>query len=272
MLSMLMITPPKRRGALAEKWRRIFPPPVNAYLDSAGNSPYIKIICEEHPKGIDWRMVGAHSLEPSGRLLLPKGIECPAEGELRRFVPTRFMRRMLENLALETLINAELPPAERSLAVYGSEAEVVQLLPRLVPLVGNLRIITRRAYAVNEIVNDTVKRTGMAICVTDEPDAGESGMLLAPFGGAGFIGTRPDAVLIAPDRPKAPCAAWVSSARVNVPPALEEAYDAAYDETEFTGAFYELAGMIDLARLFPDCGLCGESRITAAELAKMLPA
>ena len=270
MLSMLMITPPKRRGTLAGCWRKIFQPPVNAYLDSAGNSPYIKIMCEEHPKGIDWRMVEAHSLEPSGRLLMPKGIECPENGELRRFVPTRFMRRMLENFALETLISSSLPPAERSLAVYGSESEIIQLLPRLVPLVGNLRIITRRAYAVNGIVDDTVRRTGMAICVSDEPNAGECGMLLAPFGGAGFISARPDAVIIAPDRPAAQCAAWVSSAEVSIPPALEEAYDAAYDVMEFTGAFYELAGMMELARLFPDFGRREDSSITAAELAKLI--
>ena len=270
MLSMLMITPPKQRGAIAKSWRRIFPPPVEARLDSAGNAPFIKIICEEHPKGIDWRMVEAHSLEPSGRLLLPRGLECPAESELRRFVPTRFMRRMLENFALETLVSSEIPPSERSLAVYGSEAEVVRLLPRLIPLVGNLRIITRRAYAVKGIVDDTVKRTGMAICVTDEPDAGESTMLLAPFGGAGFITVRPDAAVIAPDRPKAECAAWVSSARVSVPPALEEAYDEAYDVTEFTGAFYELSGMLGLAGLFPDHGCCGKSRITAEELGKII--
>ncbi len=270
MLSMLMITPPKKRGFLASQWRKVFAPPVSAYLDSVGNSPYIKIICEEHPKGIDWHMVSAHSLEPSCRLLLPKDCECPESSGLKRFVPTKFMRRMLENFTLETLVRSPIPPSERVVTVYGSEAEIIQLIPQLVPLVGCLRIITRRPYALNDIVQDTVRKTGMTISMTDEPEAGESCILLAPFGGAGFVNVRSSAVIIAPDRPKAECAAWINKVRVAVPSQLEATYDKRYDEAEFTGAFYELGGMRSLARIFPVCGCSPEGEITSEQLAVVL--
>jgi len=269
MLSMLMITPPRQRGVIARQFRRLFPPPVNAYLDTVMNSPYIKIMCEEHSKGIDWRMVEAHSLEPSCRLLLPEGVECPADSELRRFVPTRFIRRMLENLALETLLRSNIPPSKRSMAIYGNEAEIIQLLPRLVPLVAELRIITRRGYAVKDVVEQTIRDTGMVIVVTDEPDAGDCGLLLAPFGGAGYIKTHPHTIVIAPDRPSGESAIWVNSVQVSLPSSLEIAYSSVYDVLEFTGAFYELAGVRSLARISPDYGCCGTRLISAEQLSEM---
>ena len=270
MLSMLKIIPPKQRGPIARQWRKIVPPPVSAYLDSIANMPYIKILCEEHSRGIDWRMVEAHSLECSGRLLLPKQLECPAEAEVTRFKPAKFVRRMLENLALEALLCSSTPPSQRSLAVYGNEAEIIQLLPRLTPLIGELKIITRRAYAIADVVSETVRQTGMIIQISDEPDAGDCSMLLAPFGGAGFIRARSNAVVVSPDHPISADSVWVNSVEISIPQAIEEAYDAQYDPLEFTGAFYELAGVRSLARISPDYGCCGEGHITAAELALLI--
>lgn len=267
---MLMMTAPPNRGLFARQWRRLFPQPVNAYLDTVSGTPYIKILCEEHRRGIDWRMVEAHSLDTSGRLLLPAGMECPSQSCLRRFVPTRFIRRMLENFALETMLMRQTPPSKRSMAIYGSEAEMIALLPRLVPLVGELRIITRRAYAIQDIVEQTVRETGMTISVTDEPGAGDCELLLAPFGGAGFIKTQPESIVVSPDRPSGVNSAWISGVRVAVPAALEIAYSEQYDPLEFTGAFYELGAMRSLARLSPDYGCCGESDITSEQLAELM--
>ncbi len=265
-----MMTPPKHRGTIARQLRRLFPPPVCGYLDTVCNAPFIRIMCEEHHKGIDWRMVEAHSLDSSGRLLMPADIECPPDTDLRRFTPIRFIRRMMENLTIESLVMCSVPPAERSIAVYGNEAEIIQLIPRLVPLVGEIRIITRRGYAVTDIVEQTIRETGMSIIVSDEPDVGDSRLLLAPFGGAGYIKTRPETVIIAPDHPCTDNAAWVSSVRITVPSSLEIAYDKQYDPLEFTGAFYELAGIRSLARLSPECGCCGEKEITSAQLAELI--
>lgn len=269
MLSMLMMTPPKKRGALAKQWRKLFPPPVNAYLATAENVPFIKIMCEEHSRGLDWRMIAAHSLECSDRILMPAEMLCPAESGLRRFIPTRFVRRMMENLALEVLLNVNAPPAEKSIALYGSEAEITQLLPRVIPLAGEIRIITRRGYAMKEIVDEFIRKTGASLTLTDEPNVGGCTLLLAPFGGAGFIKANSSTVIIAPDRPVESCAAWVNGVSLSLPSVLEDVYDPQYDIIEFTGAFYELAGMNTLAAISPDFGSCSGSLITAKQLSEL---
>lgn len=270
MLSMLMMTSPKKRGVIAKQWRRLFPPPVNAYLSTVENVPFIKIMCEEHSRGLDWRMIAAHSLECSDRLLMPAEMLCPADSGLRRFLPTRFIRRMMENLALDILICSSTPPAERSIAIYGSEAEITQLLPRVIPLAGNIRIITRRIYALADVVNEFIRKTGASITLTDEPSVGGCRVLLAPFGGAGFIKANDETIIIAPDRPHGSSAAWVDGVCISLPSILEEVYDPQYDIIEFTGAFYELAGMYSLAGISPDFGSCGSSLITAKELSELI--
>lgn len=270
MLSMLMMIPPKKRGALAKQWRRFIPPPVNACLATVENVPFIRITCEEHSKGLDWRMIAAHSLECSDRILMPAELLCPAESGLRRFRPTVFIRRMMENLALEVLINISAQPSQKSIALYGSEAETAQLLPRVIPLAGEIRIITRRGYALKDIVDDLIRKTGASITLTDEPDAGGCMVLIAPFGGAGFIKTDDKTVIIAPDRPLGSSAAWVNGVSISLPSVLEEVYDPQYDTAEFTGAFYELAGMRSLARISPDYGTCSGSTITAKELSELI--
>lgn len=270
MLSMLMMTPTKKRGIITTQWRKLFPPPVNAYLATVQNVPFIKIMCEEHSRGPDWRMIAAHSLECSDRILMPAEMLCPADSGLRRFLPTRFIRRLMENLALEVLLNSSAPPAERSIALYGSEAEITQLLPRVIPLAGEIRIITRRGYAMKDIVDEFILKTGASITLTDEPGMGGCSLLLAPFGGAGFIKTDNNTIIIAPDRPLGSSAAWVNGINISLPSVLEEVYDPQYDIIEFTGAFYELAGMHCLANISPDYGSCDGSLITAKQLSELL--
>lgn len=270
MLSMLMMIPPHKRGAIAKQWRKFFPPPVSASLATVENVPFIRIVCEEHSRGLDWRMIAAHSLECSDRILMPAELDCPAESGLRRFRPTVFIRRMMENLALEVLLNNDTLPSQKSIAVYGSEAEITQLLPRIIPLAGEIRIITRRGYALKDIVDELIRKAGVSITVTDEPDAGGCMILLAPFGGAGFIKTDNNTVIIAPDRPLGCSAAWVNGVSISLPSVLEDIYDPQYDTAEFTGAFYELAGMRSLARISPNHGTCSGSVITAKELSELI--
>jgi len=105
--------------------------------------------------------------------------------------------------------------------------------------------------------------------MTDEPDAGDCGLLLAPFGGAGYIKTHPHTIVIAPDRPSGESAIWVNSVQVSLPSSLEIAYSSVYDVLEFTGAFYELAGVRSLARISPDYGCCGTRLISAEQLSEM---
>ena len=189
-------------------------------------------------------MIYARCLEPSGRLLLPANIDCPDGIQLRRFTPTRYCRRMLERLALEILVSSPIPPAQRSLALYGREAEVILLLPHLVQLVGELRIITRRTNALADTVSAIIEQTGMPISMSGELCSNGCNMLLAPSGGAGAIELRGTSIVIAPDRPIGYDGIWVGGFIPTLPPALEDIYTPDYNLMEFCGAFFEKRGRI----------------------------
>ncbi|MBQ4313346.1 MAG: hypothetical protein IJC18_03955, partial [Clostridia bacterium] len=77
MLSMLEILPPKERNLLGRCWRYIFRPPTEGKIDSAGSVPFVRIYSEESRHGHDWRMIEAHNLDPSGRMLMPIGLDFP---------------------------------------------------------------------------------------------------------------------------------------------------------------------------------------------------
>ncbi|MBE6754425.1 MAG: hypothetical protein E7559_08785 [Ruminococcaceae bacterium] len=268
MLSLLDIHEPPRRKAPAALWRRWFRPPVKGFLEWCAGQPYMRVCCEQHARGIDWRMVAAHSLEPSCRLLMPADIECPAESGLRRFTPTRYIRRMFERLALNILISSPLPPAQRRLAMYGRESEIALLLPHLVPLVGELRIITRRPETLSDLTEELSRRSGMPIVLTRDLSAGGCPMVLAPSGGAAAISQEGVTLCLSPDRPVGFGGLWVGSFAPTLPPALEGIYTPAYDLLEFCGAFYELSGIGMMAT--PRAGISGGAQYTPEMLGEML--
>ena len=270
MLTMLETYPERRRKPLARLWRSVFRPPVEARISRVSRVAFVQISYEESRHEPDWRMISSYSLEPSRRLLAPVGFVFPESCELRRFVPVEFRRRMLENLALDALICSPLPPSERSVALLGREDEIVRLLPRIAPLVGELRIITRRPHAVAPDADRLCVTSGLPVTVTERPDAGDCGMLLAVSGGASTISFRPDTVVFSPDRPAAPFAMWVRAAEPPLPPSIEEAYSEKYDMCEYVGAFYELAGMRELGLLSPAFGLSDGGNATPEDIGRAL--
>ncbi len=272
MLTMLEITPEKNRPLPARIFRSIFRPPLGACLKTVVGRPYIHISCERTRRPLDWRLIAAYNLEGAGRLVLPKGVEPPKATGLRRFRPTRFRRRMLEHLATDILVCSDTAPAKRSIALYGREAEIKELLPRLIPMVGEIRIITRRAYALDTYVRRLEQETGMAIAVTSEMDASCCSMLLAPSGGSSLISVADKAMVLSPDIPMNGKAYHVRSGVPVLPPFLEELYDDSYDITELVGAFYELAAMRELGDVPPRCGMMDGKEISVEKFAELYTA
>lgn len=269
MLSLLKLKDEPELTGMRGFLRRITTPSVTARARCVGNTGYVEITCEKRKKGIDWRMIEAYSLDCSERLLLPADMELPLGTDLRRINPVAFRRRMLENAALDILSKCSLPPEHRRIAVYGQEAETVRLLPRLASLCGEIRIITRRAYAIADAVMQFSIKTGVPVGVTDQFDAAGFDMLLAPAGGAVMFELSPSCVVLAPDRPSIETRLWLSRAVPSVPRILEAAYDRCFDVTEFVGAFYEVGGMREFASITPiyavtKDGICIELKGAAA--------
>lgn len=259
---------PDRSGGLFRRNR------VQADVRSLSGCRYVCIRCEmrpaqDAPRPADWRMISACCLEPSGRLLTPAGAEIPASSGLRRFRPTRYCRRLAENLALDALGLCAKPPSVRSVAVYGREAEVTALLPRLVPLAGRVHVITRRAYAIESAVAELERQTGACITLSASMDARGYDMLLAPSGGAGVIATDDGSVVFSPDRPLCAEAVHISAALPSLPPELAE-LGGIFDHLELCGAFCELGGMSRLAAASPRCGILRGREVGADEITALI--
>lgn len=268
MLSMLRVMPEQEKGAFYRLRRRFFYPPVDGVIVNAGLTPYLRIEALSAQKGVDWRMIASYCMEPAGRLLLPKNVQCPRESGLRGFVPTAFRRKLLESLLKDVLACMKTPPAKRILAVYGREAETAALLPGLSPLVGEVRIITRREYAIRSVTEELLEQTGMPVTITPDLDARGCGLLFASDGGAGMIQSDSDCVVLSPSRPQCREALWVSSARAALPAELEDDYLPEYDINEFVGAFYELAGRLEFGDRSPACGVSCGRVISVSEISK----
>ncbi len=270
MLSVLDVRAEEKAKTLRGAWKKLTRPSVEAYIQSAGGINYLRIYCREKKSGIDWRMVGAYALDRSERLLMPLGLEPPGSSGLRRYIPYEFGRRLLENLALDILVSCPKRPELRRVAVYGQESEVCALLPRLTSLAGEVRVITRRPYAVADTVEELRSKTGAAITVERDFSAEGFDMLLAPSGGAKVFELTENTVVLAPDRPMAAAALWIKSARPPMPPELESEYDGRYDVCEFVGAFYECGGIRRLGRLSPRAGITESGEVTAEDAAELI--
>lgn len=270
MLSLLEITCAPERKFMQRLWHELRNPAVSAYMRPAGNTHYMHIICEKRRERIDWRLISSYSLDCSERVLMPKGTEPPAECGIRRLIPYEFRRRMMENLAADILVCSSKRPELRRVAVYGQDTEVNALLPRLTALAGEVRVITRRAHAVMDTVEELRAKNGAAIGVSEQFDACGFDMLLAPAGGAPVFDLSPDTVVISPDRPSKAVNLWIRDTVPTLPPCLEDVYSDVYDLAEFVGGFYEAGGMRELGRLSAAAGITESGKISAQDAAQLI--
>ncbi len=270
MLSMLEITAAPEKKLLPRLWYELRNPAVSAWLRPVENVHYMRITCEKRKERIDWRLISSYSLDCSERILIPKGVEPPTDCGVRRLIPHEFRRRILENLAMDILVCSEKKPELRRVAVYGQDTEVNALLPRLIKLAGEVRVITRRAYAVMDTVEELRAKNGAAIGITDRFDACGFDLLLAPAGGAPVFEVSPDTIVLSPDRPPRAVNLWIKDAVPAMPPCLENIYSDVYDITEFIGGFYEAAGMRDLGRLPAAAGITESGNVQPEEAAALI--
>lgn len=269
MLTLLEITNDPRTG-IRRMLGRLTPPRVDSWMRGAGRTSYLRILAERREGRMDWRLISKYCLDPSMRIIMPRGENIPAEVCLRRFVPTAFLRRLRENYALSVLKSSELSPGSRSIAISGQEAEIEQLLPRLVPLVGEVRIITRRAYAIRAAAEQISEQTGLAIVVTERQDASNCNILLTPAGGATSIYTKGVNLVVSPDKPGPnslfpDTGLWAHTMSIsfsNISAQNEPLFEILYDEyseeydlLEFAGGLYEIAGLKELGRIIPEAAL-----------------
>lgn len=270
MLSMLEITDIAEQKPLRRMWQSLTTPSVSACLRPVGNAHYLRITARFRRGQPDWRMIRAYSLDISERILMPVGLEPPADFGIRRYVPYEYGRRLLENMAAEILVCSKKRPELRRVAVYGQDSEVVALLPRLTALAGEIRVITRRPHAVADVVEELCIRTGAAVTVSDRLDASGFDLLLAPAGGSRVFGLSEDMIVIAPDRPSVPVSLWIKGARPSLPAILEDVYDGRYDLTEFIGAFYETGELRELGRLSPAAGITESGEVSPEDAALLI--
>lgn len=270
MLSMLEILDDIQGSAIRRLWHRLRTPSVVAQMRPVENTFFLKISAQLRRDKLDWKMIRAYSLDVSERILMPEGIDPPPETGLRRYIPYEYHRRLLENMAAEILVCSPKRPELRRVAVYGQDNEVIAMLPRLVSLAGEVRVITRRPFAVADTVAELCRRTGAAVTVSEEFDASGFDMLLAPAGGSKVFTLSGDMVVIAPDRPAVPVSLWVKGARPSLPAMLEGIYDERYDLTEFVGAFYEACQIKSLGRMSPSAGLSESGEISPEEAAALI--
>jgi len=260
MLSLLEITIPENNGRIRQWWHNVSEPSVQAYMRPVGGTHYMHINCEKRKERIDWKLIRSYSLDCSDRILLPKNIEPPEECGIKRFTPYEFRRRLLENTACDILVCSHKRPELRRVAIYGQESEVTAFLPRLTKLAGEIRVITRRAHAVLDTVEELRAKTGAAIGVGEQFDAVGFDMLIAPAGGAQVFNISDNAIVLSPDRPSRPVTLWINSAVPQLPQELEEIYREEFDLTEFVGGFYEAAelrraGHMSVAAAVTESGL-----------------
>lgn len=238
---------------------------VNTRFGTAENVHYLELTAMMRNGEPDWRMIAASALDPGGRILAQRGVRIPECSGLARFVPSLFARKMLENLALDVLVQLAKPPQERRIVLYGRENELCALLPIVYRLVGEICVLTRRPYAIADAAQQLREQTGTSIIVSGDVDVGKCDILLAPSGGAAVLDCSQTGLVIAPD-------AHIGARRalVDLPPVLEDEYDDSFDVQEFTAAFYELAGLRALGRLHVRSAVTDKGELSPAELAQQL--
>jgi len=269
MLTMLTLMEEKKYSFPVSLIKKLLPPRTEGYMRRVGYSPYIRIECELKNGSPDWKMINANTLDSAGRLLMPVGMDCPAETGLVRYRPTRFLRQLFSNLACETLLCMNNSPADREIVLYGREAELALLLPRLAPLAGTIKIITTRAEVISRQISEIEEQTGITIITSEKHDASGADILLAPSGGASVICSDKTKLVISPDRPSSSSPCWIKSVSIAVPKALEELYTPQYDILEMAGAFCEIGGMETLSRLSPDAVAENGEILSPSELAQL---
>lgn len=248
----------------------LFPPAPTGILEVVEGIPYIRISCKERKKGIPWKKISEISMDCSGRILLPVGINPPENCQIKRFVPLEFPQRMLEKLAYNTLSDAKITPSKISLAICASALEVQRILPSFMNFSSEIRVISKDAEALNDFVDKTADMTGAAIMLTDDESAADScNIILAPSGLPEGAKGNKDAIVFACGRTNF-LGTQILGVDLDIPDWIKPAYRKCYDKMEFLSAFYEIARSRKMESLLPKKAIGRAGSISDKQLGEIL--
>ncbi len=264
MIAMLEMLPDER-GTFFKKLDYITPRKIAARLMPVGDTNMLSVTHREHIRGINWKKL--EDITAIRDWLLPRGIVPPSASAIRGFKPEHLPARLLENVAVATLKNADIKPSSLSVGIYPHESGIA--LESVLERVREVHLL----YDGNneELAQDIMDKYGAAIIIGDNDEI-FSGcqMVIASGDSSGRAQTDKNALLFSP----AVNQRRALHVRSTLPQSPEQySYPSRlFGALKTLSAFYELENRTELAQITPTLACIDGGLITVAELSLYLKA
>lgn len=262
MIAMLEIIP-NERAALLKKLDYISPRKISAHLVSAGRVQLVSVRHRQHQRGINWKRL--ENITVANDWLLPKGITAPAKTALNVFTPQRLPAKLMENIAVNVLHNADIRPSALSLGLYPHKDSTIT--ENVIERAREIRILCDEYN--EEYAQDIMDRYGAAIiCGSNEDIFENCQMVIAPHDNKGRAAAGQNALLFSP----APNQRRSLHVRTTLPQAPDVySYPVRlFGALTVLSALYELESITELGLITPSLARLEDGLITADELSRYL--
>ncbi|MDR1002020.1 MAG: hypothetical protein LBL82_01945 [Oscillospiraceae bacterium] len=244
-------------------------PRADAYLTFAENSTYMKISCEVHKKGINWRRVESFARERD-LLLSENDIEIPTDVNLNRFTPKQLPKRLMFNLADSILSKLSVSRGNIRLGISDSGERLKEFLPKVLPMASEIRILMNDTSFADEEAERLVRSCGVPLIVSRESGVLHNCNLVVATDDTAELDPRSRIDLLLSDRVHDCGVLNVAAPEIYLPAVLNSAFSRKYDRVEVASAFYEVADMQSLGGIVPWAGKNSDGVIPAESMTSYL--
>ncbi len=253
---------PDERLSFFKKFDRFAPRKLSAQLFLAGDVQMVSVTHREHVRGINWK--GLEGITQARDWLLPRGLRCPKDSSIRPFEPEILPSLLMENIAVNVLINADIPPSALTVGIYPEDSTIPECIPERAR---EIRILCDECS--EEYAQSIMDRFGAAVvCGKNEDIFAPCQMIIAPRDRYGNAVAGKNALLFSPARNQR----QALHVRSTLPqaPAVYEYPAKRFGAIKTLSALYELENRTELGLITPTAARLEDGLITSPELSRYL--
>lgn len=262
MIAMLEVLP-NEHISLFKKLGYITPRKISAYLVFAGDIQMLRVTHKEHIRGINWK--GLEDITDTEHWLLPNGLIPPEKSTIKNFEPAHLPAKLMDNIAVSVLENADIKPSALSVGLYPhSDSNVIE------PIIERAREVRVLCDSYNEeFAQNIMDKYGAAVvCGNDEDIFSHCQMVIASGDNSGKAQAFKNALLFSPSTNQRR-ALHVRSTLPQAPDVYS--YPAQlFGAVKTLSALYELENRRELGLITPFLARLEDGLITSPELSRYL--